>query len=607
MRVRETLAAELAGGGVDTVFGVVGEGNLALATLLHRTPGVRYLAARREDGAVAMADGYARASGRLGVATVTHGPGLTNTVTALTEAVRARTPLLLLAGAVGRSDRTNRQRIDQARLAQATGAEVVEVTSPAHAAADLRHAMTRAVSSRVPVLLNLPVDVQQAEAEPATGPPWRPPARPRPAPEPAAVRAAARALAAARRPVVLAGRGAVLAGARAELERLADRAGALLCTTLFANGFFAGHPYDVGICGGFATGLGERLIADADCVVAFGASLNRWTTANGRLLTGTVIHCDSDPAAIGRWLRPAHALVADAALGAAALADALAGAPADGLAGVPAAGLAGAPVADPPGGGDRAGGDRGDRGYRSQWLAAEIAGYDVSGEFRDASGPDGLDLHPVSVLLDRRLPVDRQVVVDVGHFMSVPSRYVRVRDPRGYLSPSAFGAIGLSLPAAVGAAAARPDRLTVCFVGDGGLMMGLPELDTARRAGLPLLVVVMNDRAYGAEVHLSRHHGIPDDLAWFDPVDLAATAAGLGLPARSASTLDDLAAAVDELVRAGGPALLDVRLDARVVTAYYRDAVTAGGRHAAAGGHRVPAGGRRLATGGHRGAGDHHG
>lgn len=527
------LAAELVGSGLDTVFGVVGEGNVELTTHLHRSPGVRYVAARREDGAVAMADGYARASGRLGAATVTHGPGLTNTVTPLTEAVRARTPMLLVAGAVGLTDRTNRQRLDQARIGAAAGAGVVDLTNPAHAVADLRR--------------------EQAEAEPADRP-WQPPTLPRPAPDPYQLASAAQALAAAQRPVILAGRGAVTAAAREELERLADRVGALVCTTLFANGFFAGNPYDLGVCGGFATGLAERLIGDADCVVAFGASLNRWTTANGRLLRGTVIHCDHDPAAIGWWLSPDHALVADAATGAAALADAVTD---------PATGPATGPVT----------------GYRGPGRASEIASYDVADEFQDASGPDGIDVHAASVLLDRCLPADRQIVVDVGHFMSVPSKYVRVRGPGSYLSLSAFGAIGLSLPAAIGAAAVHPDRLTVCFVGDGGLMMCLSELDTARRARLPLLVVVMNDDAYGAEVQLCRHHGIADDLAWFEPVDFAATAAGLGLPARTATTLDELERATGELARVAGPALLDVRLDARVVTKYYRDAIAAGGHH----------------------------
>ncbi|ASW57953.1 hypothetical protein CIK06_23700 [Plantactinospora sp. KBS50] len=155
--------------------------------------------------------------------------------------------------------------------------------------------------------------------------------------------------------------------------------------------------------------------------------------------------------------------------------------------------------------------------------------------------------------------------------MSVPSRYLPVPDPTGYVSPSAFGAIGLALPAAVGAAAARPERLTVCFVGDGGLMMSLSELDSVRRYGLRLLVVVMNDSAYGAEVHICRHHGVPDTLAWFDPVDFAATATALGLPARAVTSVPDLEAAVADLVGSPGPALLEIKLDAEVSTRYYQD------------------------------------
>jgi acetolactate synthase I/II/III large subunit len=534
VRVYEAIADSLAASGVDTLSGLVGEGNVALATRLHREHGVRYLAARREDAAVTIADGYARASGRLGVATVTHGPGLTNATTALTEAVRAGTPLVLLAGAVGLGDRVNRQQIDQRRLAEAAGASVVDVTTPARAVADVLGAMTRAVTTSGPVVVNLFTDVLDADIGDVTVRPWRPPVRQRVAPDPDAVADAARTLGSARRPVILAGRGAVHSDARAEIERLADKIGAVLCTSLFAKGFFAGNPYDVGVCGGFASGLAERLIRDSDCVIVFGAGLNRWTSAKGTLFTGAVVHCDIEERAIGRWLTPRHGVVGDAAATAAALTSAVGSA----------------------------------AGYRTAELADEIAGYDVSAEFTDHSGPDGLDLHPISVALDRLLPENRQVVVDVGHFMSVPSRYVRVPDGRGFLSPSSFGAVGLSLPAAIGAAAARPDRRTVCFVGDGGALMSLGELDTVRRAGLPLLVVVMNDNAYGAEVHICAHHGVPDDLAWFEPVDFAATARGLGVPARAVSTLGELEPAVRDL--GSGPGLLDVRLNARIPTAYYR-------------------------------------
>lgn len=547
MRVREALAAQLAAAGVDTVFGLVGEGNLALATGLHREHAVRYVAARREDAAVAMADGYARASGRLGVATVTHGPGFTNTITALTEAARARTPLLLLAGAIGAGDRANRQFVDQRALATAAGAQVIDVTTPTGAGADLADAMTQALTVRTPVVVNLPTDVQEAPASAPTRT-WQPPVLQHPAPDPAELEAVADVLLAAQRPTILAGRGAVLSGARDELTRLAAALGAVLCTSLFAKGLFTGDPYDVGVCGGFASRLAERLIAESDCVITFGASLNPWTTAKGRLFTGTVVQCDTDPEAIGRWWAPDHVLIGDAAAAAEALADIM---------------TARAP---------------GRPGRRSPQLTEEIFRYDAAGEIADHGGTAGLDIHPVSLLLNRELPADRQIVVDVGHFMSVPSRYVSVPDCAGFVSPSSFGAIGLSLPAAIGVATARPDRLTVCFVGDGGLMTSLQELDTARRNDLRLLVVVMNDNAYGAEVHFSRRHGIADDLAWFAPVDFAAVGRGLGVPSRSATSPLELSSALRDLSRFVGPALLDVRLDATIATQYYRDFTGDGGR-----------------------------
>lgn len=534
MRVYESLAASLAASGVDTSFGLVGEANIGLATALVRRHRVRYVAARREDSAVAMADGYARATGRIGVATVTHGPGLTNTATALTEAARAGTPLLLLAGAVAPADQTNRQRFDQQRLAETCGAATIEVRDPATAVLELHRALAVCEMEQRPVVLSLPVDVQQAPGPAPLG--WQAPVRAHAAAPGPAIEAAAAALRSAQRPVILAGRGAVLAGARPELERLADATGAILATTLFAKGFFRGNPHDVGVCGGFSSDLAERLISGADCVVAFGASLNRWTTAKGKLLNGTVIQCDTSSSAIGLWMKPALALIGDASLTAAALSDALAG-------------------------------------HRPTGFRDEVAPYDPASEFADKSGPSGLDPHPVCVALDRLLPPNRRIVVDVGHFMSVPSRYISVADGRGYLSPSTFGSIGLSLAMAIGAAVADPTRPTACLIGDGGLAMCAGELDTMRRYGLPALVVVFNDSAYGAEVHLSKQYGLPDDLAWFDTVDFAGVARGFGLNGLVVKTLIDL----DEALAQPRPALLDVRTDARITTKYYRDF---------AGGHR---------------------
>ncbi|HZB34333.1 MAG TPA: thiamine pyrophosphate-binding protein, partial [Streptosporangiaceae bacterium] len=257
MTVAEAVGAELARLGVDTVFGVVGSGNFHVTNALV-AHGARFVAARHEGGAATMADAYARVSGTVGVLSVHQGPGLTNALTGITEAAKSRTPLLVLAADVGSAAVRSNFRVDQAALARAVGAVSERINSPAGALADLRRAHRTAVADRRTVLLSLPLDVQAAacpDPRPSTtGEPARPPA-PRPAaappvPSPQGIAQLADALAAARRPVFLAGRGARLAAAREPLRALAERTGALLATSAVARGLFHGDPFDLDVSGG---------------------------------------------------------------------------------------------------------------------------------------------------------------------------------------------------------------------------------------------------------------------------------------------------------------------------------------------------------------------
>src|SRR5438445_5185986 len=146
--------------------------------------------------------------------------------------------------------------------------------------------------------------------------------------------------------------------------------------------------------------------------------------------------------------------------------------------------------------------------------------------------------------LDEALPAERTVVIDSGHFMGWPAMYLRVPDERGFVFTQAFQSVGLGLASAIGAAVARPDRLVVAGLGDGGALMGLADLETVARLGLPMLVVVFNDAAYGAEVHHFGPEGAPVDLGRFPDTDFAALgrAAGCdGVTVRSAGDLDAVA------------------------------------------------------------------
>src|SRR5919202_1054467 len=276
MRVVDVVARCLTRAGVDTVFGVVGSGNFTVTTSLH-AQGARFVAARHENGAACMADAYARVTGRLGCVSVHQGPGFTNAMTGLTEAAKARTPLVLVAADTPAGEVRSNFFVEQAKMAEAVGAVPVRVNRPRSAYADTMRAIRTALGGRRAVVLNLPLDVQNAEAE------WPQdefqaalPAAP--APSARAVEAVADAGPGARRPVIVAGRGAVLAGAGEQIEALAESMGALLATSAMGHGLFNGNPYALGISGGFATPLAAELIGSADLLLAFGARLTRWTT-----------------------------------------------------------------------------------------------------------------------------------------------------------------------------------------------------------------------------------------------------------------------------------------------------------------------------------------
>src|SRR4051794_26285188 len=302
----------------------MGSGNMVVTNAVV-AGGARFHAARHEGGATAMADGWSRVTGRVGVVSVHQGPGLTNTLTALAEAAKARTPLLVLAGETPAAALRSNFRIDQHDLVESVGAVADRLFSPASAAQDALRALRRAEMERRPVVLMFPIDLQgrpAGDAAPAAVPAAVPAP---PSPDPDAVRAAARLLAEAERPLLIGGRGAGLAGAREAIGALGARCGALLATSAMAHGLFAGLPYAVGISGGFAAPAATRLLPTADVVAAFGATLNHWTTRHRELIRdeAQLIQVDLDAAAVGANRPVAVGIVADAAAAARALDAAL--------------------------------------------------------------------------------------------------------------------------------------------------------------------------------------------------------------------------------------------------------------------------------------------
>src|SRR3954451_20204938 len=312
MRGVDVVAPCLHRVGVETFFGVVGSGNFTFTTSLHAL-GARYVAARHENGAVCMADAHARVSGQLGCVSVHQGPGLTNAMTGLTEAAKARTPLVLVAADTPAGAVTSNFYVDQDKLAEAVGAVPVGVNRASSAYADTERAIRISIAERRAVLLTLPLDVANQEAEwPQDGIAAALPAAP--APSPHALEEVVAAIEQAQRPVIVAGRGAVLAGAREPLEALGDAIGAPLATSAMGHGIFNGHPFALGISGGFASPLAQEVIGASDLILAFGARLTRWTTANGALVApdATVVQVDVDESGFAD--RADCAVIADARL-----------------------------------------------------------------------------------------------------------------------------------------------------------------------------------------------------------------------------------------------------------------------------------------------------
>lgn len=537
------VGAALAEAGVAHVYGVLGSGNLRITNAL-ADRGVGFTAARHEGAAATMATVHRQVSGELAACSVHQGPGLTNAVTGIADAAKTRTPMLVIAGDSSAGATTSSFYLDQAALARAAGAVAETVHAAASAVDDCARAVRRAVQERIPVVLNVPLDVQAQP--PVAGPVPPAPPRPLPAPDPAEVAEVARLLTEAQRPLLLAGRGAALSdGAEEALVALGDDVGALLATSALGHGLFAGSPWSVGISGGFSDPTAAELIASADLIVAFGAGLRGWTTRHGELLADdvTLVHVDDDPSVFGVHRIADRCLVADAALAA----DALRGA------------LPGPAVAR----------------WRTPELAQRLEGAPWREQpYDDVGAPGRLDPRTVSRRLDVLLPAERTVVTDGGDNTGYPILYLQVPDPSGFVFSSAgFQSIGLGLAAAVGAATARPDRLTVLIVGDGGLLMAASELETAARLQLPLLVVVLNDAAYGAEVHHFEPQGDRVDLVRFPDCDLAELAAGAGFTALRAQTLDDLEQVAGWVAdRSSGPWLLDVPIDPDVVLEWAADA-----------------------------------
>jgi acetolactate synthase-1/2/3 large subunit len=536
--VHAAIAECLAFHDVDTLFGLIGDANLFMVDSYVRDVGGRYISAANEAAAVLMAIGYAQVSGRIGVATVTHGPGLTNTVTSLAEGVKAGIAIVVIAGDTSAEDFDHLQKIPQREVVTSSGAGFEQLRSPATVAEDVARAFRRAELERRPIVLNTPADFQWQDIE------YRPVRRKivegRPViPESDELDNAIGIIAAAKRPVVIGGRGVANAIAEDAILKFASRIGAPVATTLRGRGSFHGSDRNLGIFGTLSSATAAGIIIASDCIIAFGASLNRFTTSHGSFLQGKrVIQVNLDRSDIGKFATVDAGLAGDLGLTAELLVKWL----------------------------DEA--EVLSSGYFDNEMSTILAsGRDsVLPVVAHKSPPGTIDLGVALTALNRAVPLDRIVVADTGRFIGEAWRCFGVIDPRSFVYTTAFAAIGLGVPEAIGASVAANGRSTVLLSGDGGFMLGgIAEFNTAVRHNIDLVVIICNDSSYGAEHVQFRNRQMDPSLSLFKWPNFATLARALGGDGVTVKSPSDLDLAIRAIQNRTGPVLIDLVLDADCV------------------------------------------
>ncbi len=526
--VHQAIARSINEHKIETMFGLMGDANLFMINDFVESCGASYIPVAFEGSAVLMAIAYAHTSGKTGVATVTHGPGLTNCVTALTEGVRARQSIVLLCGDTAVSNHLGLQNIDQREVVKATGAGFEQLRSPETTADDVANAFFRAEKEKRPIVLNMPIDFmwQETQYHPIIKPIFK---------SEALVSTgdlfdqALGMIMSAKRPLILGGIGAIKA--KDSIVQLAERLDAILATTLKANGLFTHHPNNIGICGTLSNAAAYEMISKSDCIVSFGASLHTFTTDKGNLFKGKrVIQISDDPNDVGRTFLPDAALISDPKLAA------------DNI-------IYWLNEAEMPG-----------TGFSKELQMNVLMQLDTQTNHNLCDGY--INFCFALDRLNEILPKDRILVTDGGRFMTEVWCRVSAPDPLSFIHSANFAAIGQGLQQAIGAAHANPDKTVCLFIGDGGFMLGgINEFNTAVRTGINLQIIVCNDSAYGAEHIQFRDRQMSPAISEFKWPSFANMAKAMGGNGFTVASNEDLELAFKLMKQQSGPNLIELKLD----------------------------------------------
>lgn len=456
--------------GVDVVFGIPGGAIMPVYDELLNS-GLRHVLARHEQSAAHMADGYARASGRVGVCMATSGPGATNLLTGVATAYLDSTPLVAITGQVPTHmmGRDAFQEIDAVGIYTHVTKYSFQPQRPEEIPWTVRAAFFLASTGRTgPVHIDLPKDVQTGEAEMAF-----PDAveirgyRPYVPPDPAAVARALDMLLESERPIILAGGGVIKSGAHDYLLQLAESALIPVASTLMGKGAIPeDHPLALGLVGMHGTVQANKLVNEADLILAIGVRFSDRTTmeVRGFAPDARIVHFDVDPTEVGKNVRASHAVIGDLRSSLRLLLEMFR-----------------------------------ERARTGNWGAWRRRVNEVSSEWRDRILGTKSEFSPPYLLKAMRevLPPGAIVATEVGQNQMWAALYFRALRPRTFITSGGLGTMGFGFPAAIGAKAARPDVPVVDIAGDGSFMMTMNSLATSIDEKLPVIVVILNNSSLG--------------------------------------------------------------------------------------------------------------
>ena len=530
--------------GVEVVFGHPGGAILPVYDRLYDGP-VKHILMRHEQAAAHAADGYARASGRVGVALATSGPGATNLVTGIVTAYMDSIPLVAFTGQVPTamigSDAF--QEADIVGITRPCTKHNYLVTDVADLARVIREAFYIARTGRPgPVLVDLPKDIQLRQCE------FHYPDRislrgynPVTEGDPRRIREAAEAILSAERPVIYAGGGVVASGASAELRRLAEMAEIPVAMTLMGLGCFPSmHPLSLGMLGMHGSWYANTAITQCDLLIAIGVRFDDRVT--GKIAefapTATKIHIDIDPAEINKNVRVEIPIVGDVRRVLMALNAVLEDLYAE----------------------ESAGARQGDR---SRWLE-QIEQWKC--DYPLCYDEDDRVIKPQRVIeeISHLTRGEAIIVTDVGQHQMWTAQYYRFQHPRSWITSGGLGAMGFGFPAAIGAHFARPDRPVIAIVGDGGFQMTMQELAVVAEHRLPVKILIVNNGYLGMvrqwqEIFYNGRYSASDLRV---SPDYARVAAAYGLRGFTLRRPDELSDILATELMSDEPVLFDVHVAA---------------------------------------------